>query len=73
MRIWLYGKPFSGKTTFASDIPNSVILSTDGNATELFKKEDIVPIKSVDDISNFIKEYQYCYWNSKCGKHYHGW
>ena len=55
MRIWLYGKPFSSKTTFASDIPNSVILSTDGNATELFKKEDIVPIKSVDDISNFIK------------------
>ena len=21
MRIWLYGKPFSGKTTFASNIP----------------------------------------------------
>lgn len=65
MRIWLYGKPFSGKTTFASDIPNSVILSTDGNATELFKKEDIVPIKSVDDISNFIKEYQSGHYNGK--------
>ena len=65
MRIWLYGKPFSGKTTFASDIPNSVILSTDGNATELFKKEDIVPIKSVDDISNFIKEYQTGHYKGK--------
>lgn len=58
MKIWLYGKPFSGKTTFASQIPDSVILSTDGNATNLFKEEDIVPIKSVDDISNFIKDFQ---------------
>ena len=58
MRIWLYGKPFSGKTTFASNIPNSVILSTDGNATDLFKKEDIVPIKSVENIINFIKDFQ---------------
>ena len=58
MRIWLYGKPFSGKTTFVSDIPNSVILSTDGNAIGLFKKEDIVPIKNVNDISEFIKKFQ---------------
>ena len=58
MKIWLYGKPFSGKTTFASGIPNSIILSTDGNATELFKKEDIVPIKSVEDINKFINDFQ---------------
>lgn len=58
MKIWLYGKPFSGKTTFASEIPNSVILSTDGNATDLFNSNDIVPIKSVDDISKFMTDWQ---------------
>jgi hypothetical protein len=58
MKIWLYGKPFSGKTTFVSKIPNSIILSTDGNANGLFKSEDIVPIKSVDDISKFIEDFK---------------
>lgn len=58
MKIWLYGKPFSGKTTFVSDIPNSLILSTDGNATGLFPEDRIVPIKNTDDISNFINDFQ---------------
>ena len=58
MKIWLYGKPFSGKTTFVSDIPNSLILSTDGNATNLFPEDRIVPIKNPNDISNFIKDFQ---------------
>lgn len=57
MRLWLYGRPFSGKTTFVSKIPNSLILSTDGNAKGLFKDEQIIPIKSVQDLNNFINEY----------------
>lgn len=57
MKIWLYGKPFSGKTTFVSKIPNSLILSTDGNAKGLFKDEQIIPIKSVEDIQKFITDY----------------
>lgn len=57
MRIWLYGRPFSGKTTFVSKIPNSIILSTDGNASGLFKDEDIVPIKSIDDLSKFMSDW----------------
>lgn len=57
MRLWLYGKPFSGKTTFVSKIPNSIILSTDGNAEGLFKNEQIIPIKSVNDLEQFIKDY----------------
>ena len=31
-RIWVYGQPFSGKTTFAVGSPEHYVLSTDGNA-----------------------------------------
>lgn len=31
VRMFVYGEPFSGKTTFASKFPNPIILSTDGN------------------------------------------
>lgn len=31
-KIWVYGAPFSGKTTFACGAPNHFVLSTDGNA-----------------------------------------
>ena len=30
-KIWLYGAPFSGKTTFADKAPNPISLNTDGN------------------------------------------
>lgn len=31
-KLWIYGAPFSGKTTFACGSPNHYVLSTDGNA-----------------------------------------
>lgn len=30
--VWLYGKPFSGKTTLADKAPDPLMLNTDGNA-----------------------------------------
>lgn len=30
--MWLYGAPFSGKTTFADNSPDPLMLNTDGNA-----------------------------------------
>ena len=30
--MWLYGAPFSGKTTFADSAPDPLMLNTDGNA-----------------------------------------
>lgn len=39
-KIWIYGAPFSGKTTFATAAPEHYVLSTDGNAqyvTDKFK------------------------------------
>lgn len=56
MRIWIYGTPFNGKTTFASQFKNAKILSTDGNAEYLFPKEDIYRIKSYDDLDKAINE-----------------
>lgn len=29
--VWIYGSPFSGKTTFANNFPDPVMLNTDGN------------------------------------------
>lgn len=29
--LWIYGAPFSGKTTFANDFPDPLMLNTDGN------------------------------------------
>lgn len=31
-KLWIYGQPFSGKTTFATNAPDHYVLSTDGNA-----------------------------------------
>lgn len=31
-KIWIYGQPFSGKTTLACGSPNHYVLTTDGNA-----------------------------------------
>ena len=35
MKIWVYGKVMSGKTTFASQFEDAYIISTDGNAEYL--------------------------------------
>ena len=32
VKVWIYGSPFSGKTTFATKAENHFVLSTDGNA-----------------------------------------
>lgn len=32
IKLWVYGEPFSGKTTFACAAPKHLVLSTDGNA-----------------------------------------
>lgn len=41
--IWMYGSPFSGKTTFANKFPDPLMLNTDGNIK--FVDAPYVPIK----------------------------
>ena len=43
MRIWIYGAPFSGKTTLLDESPNPLNLNTDGNIN--FVTMPVVPIK----------------------------
>lgn len=42
-RIWLYGRPFTGKTTFADAAPNPLMLNTDGNVD--YVTAPYIPIK----------------------------
>jgi len=42
--IWLYGAPFSGKTTFANEFPDVLMLNTDGNIT--FVDAPYIPIRN---------------------------
>ena len=41
--VWLYGQPFSGKTTFANKFPDPLMLNTDGNIK--FVDAPYIPIK----------------------------
>ncbi len=55
-RIWIYGQPFSGKTTFASKFPNAKVLSTDGNAKYLFKKEDVYEVRNYQELNDAMMD-----------------
>ena len=41
--LWIYGKPFTGKTTFANKFPDPLMLNTDGNIK--FVDAPYIPIK----------------------------
>lgn len=43
--VWMYGAPFSGKTTFANKFPEPLMLNTDGNIK--FVDAPYLPIKDV--------------------------
>ena len=43
--VWIYGAPFSGKTTFANYFPDPLMLNTDGNIK--FVDAPYLPIKDV--------------------------
>ena len=44
-KIWVYGQPFSGKTTFLDKAPNPLNLNTDGNITNV-----TMPYVSIKDV-----------------------
>ena len=41
--VWIYGSPFSGKTTFANQFPDPIMLNTDGNIK--FVDAPFIPIR----------------------------
>lgn len=54
LKMWVYGKPFSGKTKFATEFPSAYVINTDGNA-ELFT-ENVGLVRNLDE---FRKELEW--------------
>lgn len=56
MKIWIYGKVMSGKTTFASQFEGAKIISTDGNAEYTFDEKDIYRVRNYKELNDAIAE-----------------
>lgn len=56
MKIWLYGKVMSGKTTFASQFENAYIISTDGNAEYTFTPDKILRVRNYDELDKAVEK-----------------
>ena len=54
MKVWLYGKVMSGKTTFASQFEDAYIISTDGNAEYTFEPEKILRVRDYKELNEAI-------------------
>ena len=54
MKLWLYGRVMSGKTTFASQFEDAYIISTDGNAEYTFDADKILRVRNYKDLNDAI-------------------
>ena len=54
MKLWIYGKVMSGKTTFASQFENAYIISTDGNAEYTFTPDKILRVRNYKELNDAI-------------------
>ena len=55
MKLWIYGKVMSGKTTFASQFENAYIISTDGNAEYTFAPDKILRVRDYKELNEKIE------------------
>ena len=54
MKLWIYGKVMSGKTTFASQFEGAYIISTDGNAEYTFAPDKILRVRNYKELNDAI-------------------
>ena len=54
MKLWIYGKVMSGKTTFASQFEDAYIISTDGNAEYTFEPDKILRVRNYKELNDAI-------------------
>lgn len=54
MKLWIYGKVMSGKTTFASQFEDAYIISTDGNAEYTFSPDKILRVRNYKELNDAI-------------------
>lgn len=58
-KIWIYGQPFSGKTTFLDKAPNPLNLNTDGNISNVTMP--YIPIKDVVTVEGRVTKRKYAW------------
>ena len=56
MKLWIYGKVMSGKTTFASQFDNAYINSTDGNAEYTFPPKRILRVRNYKELNEALEK-----------------
>ena len=56
MKLWLYGRVMSGKTTFASQFEDAYIISTDGNAEYTFKPDKIFRVRNYKELNDALEK-----------------
>ena len=56
MKVWLYGRVMSGKTTFASEFEDAYIISTDGNAEYTFEPDKILRVRNFKELDDAVKK-----------------
>ena len=54
MKLWLYGRVMSGKTTFASQFEEAYIISTDGNAEYTFPADKILRVRNYKELNDAL-------------------
>lgn len=59
VKLYLYGSPMSGKTTFANGFPDPLMLNTDGNIQ--YVDSPYIPIKDQISIDGRIKKIKYAW------------
>ena len=58
MLAWIYGSPYSGKTTFASNFPKPFFISLDKNAQYIMEDENsYVNVNSLQEYSDELKKF----------------
>lgn len=56
MKLWIYGKVMSGKTTFASQFEDAYIISTDGNAEYTFEPDKILRVRNYKELDSAVEK-----------------
>ena len=56
MKLWIYGKVMSGKTTFASQFEDAYIISTDGNAEYTFEPDKILRVRNYKELDAAVEK-----------------
>ena len=54
-KMWIYGRPFSGKTHFATGFPKPFVISTDGNAQ--FFTDDYIQVDTLEEYAEALDKF----------------